>query len=261
MIRRRLYVEVRVSKLATWSRRIAVFALPVVLLAIAMHRLSLIEYKVAVAILLAGFAVATIALLVAFGAFIVIWNEGLRGLGRALGAAAIGLVIVGWPLVTLARSATLPLIADITTDYNDPPQFVAVAQVRPRGSNPVRYAGAAIAREQRLAYAGVKPFEIEANPDEVFNIAMSIVEKRGWRVLDSVSPRGGERDGRIEAVALTPVMGFREDIVIRVRTSDKGVRLDMRSASRYGEHDFGSNAARIESFMADFADTRRRLMH
>jgi uncharacterized protein (DUF1499 family) len=90
---------------------------------------------------------------------------------------------------------------------------------------------------------------------------MSIVEKRGWRVLDSVSPRGGERDGRIEAVALTPVMGFREDVVIRVRTSDKGVRIDMRSASRYGEHDFGSNAARIESFMADFADTRRRLMH
>jgi uncharacterized protein (DUF1499 family) len=56
-------------------------------------------------------------------------------------------------------------------------------------------------------------------------------------------------------------MGFREDVVIRVRTSDKGVRLDMRSASRYGEHDFGSNAARIERFMADFADARRRLMN
>ena len=89
---------------------------------------------------------------------------------------------------------------------------------------------------------------------------MSIVERRGWRVLDNVSPRGGERDGRIEAVARTLVMGFREDISIRVRTADKGVRIDMRSASRYGRHDFGSNARRIESFLAEFADTRRRAM-
>jgi uncharacterized protein (DUF1499 family) len=260
MIRRRLYVEVRVSQLATWSRRIAIFSLPVVLLAIAMHRLSLVEYRVAVIALLSGFAVAALALAVAIGAFVAIWNEGLRGLGRAFTAATIGILIIGWPLVTLARSATLPMIADITTDYNDPPQFVAVAQARPRGSNPVRYPGAAYARLQREAYPGVKPFEVEANPDEVFNMIMGIVDKRGWRVLDNVSPRGGERDGRVEAVARTLVMGFREDIVIRVRSGSKGVRIDMRSASRYGEHDFGSNARRIEQFFADFADTRRRSM-
>jgi uncharacterized protein (DUF1499 family) len=154
----------------------------------------------------------------------------------------------------------LPAIADITTDVNDPPQFVAVAQARPRGSNPVRYS-TENAREQHSAYPGVKAFDVEANPDEIFNMIMGIVEKRGWRVLDNVSPRGGERDGRIEAVARTLIMGFREDIVIRVRSSDKGVRIDMRSASRYGDRDFGSNARRIESFMADFADTRRRSMH
>lgn len=260
MIRRRLYVEVRVSKLATWSRRIAVFAIPVVLIAIAMHRMSRVEYDVAITTLLAGYAVAALALLVAICAFVAIWNEGLRGLGRALTAAIIGILIIGWPLVTVGRSATLPTIADITTDVNDPPQFVAVAQARPRGSNPVRYP-IENARLQHSAYPGVKAFDVEANPDEIFNMIMGIVEKRGWRVLDNVSPRGGERDGRIEAVARTLIMGFREDIVIRVRSSDKGVRIDMRSASRYGDRDFGSNARRIESFMADFADTRRRSMH
>src|SRR5690606_5182874 len=126
---------------------------------------------------------------------------------------------------------------------------------------PVRYPGIKTARLQHEAYPGVKAFEVEANPDEVFNIAMAIVEQRGWRVLDRVSPRGGERDGRIEAVARTPVMGFREDIVIRVRALEKGVRIDMRSASRYGQHDFGSNAHRIEKFFAEFADARRRSMH
>ena len=260
MIRRRLYVEVRVSKLATWSRWIAIFSLPVVAIAIFLHRLGMVEYSVAYATLVAGFAVALLGLIVAVAAFIVIWNEGLRGLGRAITATAIGLVLVGWPVVELARGTTLPAIVDITTDFSDPPRFVAVASARPHGANPIAYPDGEVARLQRAAYPGVKPFEIEANPDEVFNMLMSIVERRGWRVLDNVSPRGGERDGRIEAVARTLVMGFREDISIRVRTVDKGVRIDMRSASRYGQHDFGSNARRIEGFMAEFADTRRKAM-
>ncbi|HXY90132.1 MAG TPA: DUF1499 domain-containing protein [Xanthobacteraceae bacterium] len=260
MIRRRLYVEVRVSKLATWSRWIAIFSLPVVAIAILLHRLGMVEYSVAYATLVAGFAVALLGLIVAVAAFIVIWNEGLRGLGRAITATAIGLVLVGWPAVELTRGTTLPAIVDITTDFSDPPRFVAVASARPHGANPIAYPDGEVARLQRAAYPGVKPFEIEANPDEVFNMLMSIVERRGWRVLDNVSPRGGERDGRIEAVARTLVMGFREDISIRVRTVDKGVRIDMRSASRYGQHDFGSNARRIEGFMAEFADTRRKAM-
>ncbi|HLL28024.1 MAG TPA: DUF1499 domain-containing protein [Xanthobacteraceae bacterium] len=260
MIRRRLYVEVRVSRLATWSQRIAIFALPVVALAILLHRVGLVEYAVAYTTLVAGFAVALVGLIVAIAAFVVIWNEGLRGLGRATTATVICLLLVGWPAVEFARSATLPAITDITTDFSDPPRFVAVASARPHGANPIAYPGGDAERLQRAAYPGVKSFEIEANPDEVFNMLMSIVERRGWRVLDNVSPRGGERDGRIEAVARTLVMGFREDISIRVRTVDKGVRIDMRSASRYGQHDFGSNARRIESFMAEFADTRRKAM-
>jgi hypothetical protein len=261
MIRRRLYVEVRESKLALWSRRIVIFALPVVVLAIVLHRLGLVEYQVAYATLIAGFGVAAFGLLVAMAAFISIWNEGLRGLSRAITAAIIGIALVGWPVVVLARSVSLPAITDVSTDFNDPPRFVAVAQARPRDANPTKYPGLEVARLQHEAYPGVKAFEVEANPDEIFNIVMSIVEHRGWRVLDRVSPRGGERDGRIEAVARTLVMGFREDISIRVRAVDKGVRVDMRSASRYGQHDFGSNARRIESFFAEFADARRRSMH
>ena len=93
---------------------------------------------------------------------------------------------------------------------------------------------------------------------EAFNIALGLVEKRGWRVLDSVTPRGGQREGRIEAVALTPIMGFREDVSIRIRSSGGMVKVDMRSASRYGDHDFGNNARRIESFFSDFVATLRQ---
>lgn len=258
MIRRQLYVEVRVSRLAILSRRVAVFSLPVVLLAIVMHRFGLVEYQAAFAILVAGLGVALLGVVLALFAFAVIWREGLRGLDRALAACAIGVLVLGLPAFDLARGATLPAISDITTDPADPPGFSAIASARARGANPVAYPGPATAALQRAAYPGVRALELEASPDEVFNQALAVVEQRGWRVLDSIPPRGGERDGRIEAVARSLIMGFREDVAIRVRTTSNGVRIDMRSASRYGARDLGSNARRITTFFADFMDVRRR---
>ncbi|MEX0589528.1 MAG: DUF1499 domain-containing protein [Xanthobacteraceae bacterium] len=258
MIRRRLYTEVRVTWLATLSRRIAIFSIPAIILAIGLHRLGLVEYEVAYITLVAGLAVALLGVLIAVAAFVVIWNEGLRGLGRALAALLIGVAVLAWPAFEFVRGVTLPAISDVTTDPSDPPRFLAVASARPSGANLVAYPGEGAAMRQRMAYPGVKPYEVEATPDEVFNAALSLVERRGWRVLDSVTPRGGQREGRIEAVALTLIMGFREDVAIRIRTAGSGVRIDMRSASRYGSHDLGSNARRIETFLSELIDARRR---
>src|SRR5436305_587077 len=58
----------------------------------------------------------------------------------------------------------------------------------------------------------------------------------------------------IEAGARTPIMGFREDIAVRIRRDDDGAKIDVRSASRFGRHDFGSNAARIRSLLEDIDD-------
>jgi uncharacterized protein (DUF1499 family) len=252
MIRRHLYTEVRITWLATLARRLAIFALPVIAVSIGLHRLGLVEYEVAYVTLTAGIAVAALAAIVAVAAFVVIWNEGLRGLGRAIAAFIIGIAVLAWPMFEVVRSSTLPSIADITTDPSDPPRFSAIASARRSSANPVAYPGEEAAMRQRAAYPGVQPLEIDANPDTAFNIALGLVEKRGWRVLDSVTPRGGQRDGRIEAVALSPIMGFREDVSIRLRSSGGMVKVDMRSGSRYGDHDFGANARRIERFLADF---------
>ncbi len=81
--------------------------------------------------------------------------------------------------------------------------------------------------------------------------------RAGVRVLYNIGP-APNRDGVIEAVARTAIMGFREDISIRVRKAGNIVRVDLRSASRYGQRDFGTNARRIESFLALLADARRR---
>ena len=64
----------------------------------------------------------------------------------------------------------------------------------------------------------------------------------------------GRRDAIIEATARTPIMGFRDDVVIRVSATADGARVDMRSASRYGLYDFGANATRVRSLLEDLDD-------
>ena len=46
--------------------------------------------------------------------------------------------------------------------------------------------------------------------------------------------RAGRREALIEAVARTLIMGFRDDVVVRVTPLGTGTRIDIRSASRYG---------------------------
>ena len=41
-----------------------------------------------------------------------------------------------------------------------------------------------------------------------------------------------------------------DDVVIRLTELDQGVQVDMRSASRLGASDVGTNAARIEEFLS-----------
>ena len=49
-------------------------------------------------------------------------------------------------------------------------------------------------------------------------------------------------------------MGFRDDVVVRIRPDGSGSRIDVRSSSRYGTFDFGSNAQRIRALIEDIDD-------
>jgi uncharacterized protein (DUF1499 family) len=91
-------------------------------------------------------------------------------------------------------------------------------------------------------------------PTLAYDIAIALVIKRKWHVVDARPPAAGRREAVIEAVARTPIMGFRDDVVIRVSAVGAGARVDMRSASRYGLHDFGANASRVRSLLEDIDD-------
>src|SRR5262249_17828699 len=113
------------------------------------------------------------------------------------------------------------------------------------------------AEQQRTAYPDVGPLGTNATAESAYNAVLAVVNKRRWRVVDARPPQAGRREGRIEAVARTPIMGFRDDVVVRVRAETDGARIDARSSSRYGEHDFGTNASRIRGLMNDVEDAIR----
>jgi hypothetical protein len=254
MVRRRV-IEEPVSRLASWSLRLALFSLVATFMALIVVRSGALDLVPALSTLAGALVLAAVAILLAFGAGIVIWREGLGGLRQALLAALIGIALIGYPAYLGARAYQLPAIYDITTDPIDPPQFDAIARLRPRDANPIAYQGLYAAELQHAAYPDLDPEDTTTSPQEAFDVAMKIIVKRKWRVVDARPPRGPAggppADGIIEAVARSLILGFPEDVVVRIRATNDGSRIDVRSASRYGRGDLGSNAARVRDLITD----------
>jgi uncharacterized protein (DUF1499 family) len=192
---------------------------------------------------------SVLGIVLAFGAFIVVWKDGIDGVGYAFAAIGIGVALLAYPGFLGYRAYKLPMINDITTDPIDPPRFDVLARLRPRDT--VAYAGLYAAELQRKAYPDIEPLSISAAPKAAYDTTMTVIARRKWRVVVDRPPQPGRRDGLIEAVARTPIMGFREDVSIRIRPDDDGSKIDVRSASRYVRHDFGGNASRIRSLLED----------
>ncbi|HWM47386.1 MAG TPA: DUF1499 domain-containing protein [Xanthobacteraceae bacterium] len=248
MARRRIAEKPR-SRLAVWARRLAVFALPVAALAVVFERTGMFEIFPVLATFGASLVLALLAILLALAALASIWVTGRSGAGHAMLALVLGLLLLAYPSYLGLKGLRLPEIHDVTTDPYDPPRFEAVARLRTREANPVAYGGLSIYQLQRIAYPDVEPLEVNATPQQAYDAALAVVTKRKWRIVDARAPQPNRREGRIEAIALSPIMGFRDDVVIRVRISGGGSRIDIRSASRYGWHDFGTNASRVTSLL------------
>jgi uncharacterized protein (DUF1499 family) len=156
---------------------------------------------------------------------------------------ALGVIAVPWSMRRVARS--VPPIHDITTDTENPPQFVAVLPLRTGASNPPEYPGEAVAAQQRRAYPEVQPLLMAIPPAEALVRAEHSARRMGWELVavDSAALR-------VEAVARTRWFGFRDDVVVRITPDVSGSRVDVRSKSRVGRSDVGANARRIRSFMA-----------
>ena len=246
------YQSEPVSSLASWARNLAVFSVVAVVASIFIVRFGFLEMKPALATLFGALACAALSILVGLAAFAAIWQNGSRGMGRILMAFLINAIVLAYPAYLALQYRKLPPIYDITTDPIDPPRFEALARLRTgEGTNPAVYAGLYSAEQQRLAYPDIETVELEVPVQRAYELALQLVTKRKWLVIDERSPQPPRRIGRIEAVARTPIMGFREDISIRVTPDGEDSRVDIRSASRYFDSDLGSNAARVSRLIDD----------
>lgn len=167
-------------------------------------------------------------------------------------ALLLGLVVVAIPIGVRQIAASKPFIHDITTDLADPPAFVAIAPLRADAPNPPEYAGEAVAEQQRNGYPDLGPAVFDLPTAPVFEAAVATVDALGWDRVAAVA-----EDGRIEATDTTFWYGFKDDVVIRIRRTTEGTRVDLRSKSRVGGSDLGKNAQRIEAFL-DALEARLR---
>lgn len=167
----------------------------------------------------------------------------LAGLGLLLGAGLLGL-----PASQMYRARGVPPIHDITTDPNDPPSFEAVLPLRANAPNTVDYGGPEVAAQQRNAYPDIGPVTLSVPPAQAFERALAAVRAMGWDPVASDSSAG-----RIEATDTTFWFGFKDDVVVRVRPANGGSRIDVRSLSRVGRGDVGTNARRIRAYLREIA--------
>ena len=236
-------LRLRLAKLLLW---ISVIALLMIIAPGPGYRMEWLDLQAAFTLLRAGgmtgIAVALLALVLLLFAFRAPQQRmriaTISSLAILLGAIA-ATIPYGWQVT----AQSVPPIHDITTDTEDPPVFVDIAPLRADAPNPAEYAGEETAQQQREAYPDLETLTLDADVTRVIDASTAVAETMDWELI---AVDAGE--GRLEATATTQWFGFQDDVVIRVRATDEGSELDIRSKSRVGRSDVGKNAERIRAF-------------
>lgn len=236
-----------------WSRwlvRIQLLLLGTIFVAALALRLDLLHFRPVFEVFkLAGLGALGVALA---SMLVFIWGLVKRQPGTrtaALWAVVLGVLPVAVPLLTVGKSNfAVPPIHDITTDPGNPPQYRAVLSLRGEGDNSAEYGGEQVAAQQREAdiYADILPLELDQPVANVTAMAAEVAKDLGWRIVAR-----DDDAGHLEAVDRTPLLGFRDDVVVRVTAQNSGSRVDVRSSSRVGISDLGANAERIRHFLTE----------
>ena len=235
---------------ATWARRVALFFLQLLILTVLLHRFAGLATPAALNLLTVSVVGLFIAVLIAVGALVRIWIGGEIGASQAIVAILIAAAGLALPAFYGAQYFMLPPLTAIETSPSEPLHFKALATARPADANAIEDLDEIEIEEQAEAYPDIRPMALERSAVEVFNLVQEAVRRLGWTVAIS-EPPGNDGIGRIEATDRTLIMGFTDDVLVQVKGNDAQAQIDVRSVSRYGEHDLGSNAARVRTLFAE----------
>lgn len=179
------------------------------------------------------------------------------GLGRDRNLIVVAMVLGLLPFAIvgpqMGAAGAVPPIHDITTDVDNPPAFVALADIRKAAPNGIEYGSENMSAEELAektleGYPDLAPLMTPLDPQAALSRAQATLTSMG---LDIVSVDADA--GMIEATATTFWFGFKDDMIVRVvGNAEGGSRVDLRSMSRVGQSDIGANAARIMKFVESF---------
>lgn len=97
---------------------------------------------------------------------------------------------------------------------------------------------------QRAGYPDIAPITLPSPREQVFDRALAAAQEQEWQIVTA-----DKSTGRIEATDTTSWFGFKDDIAIRLTAWGSGTRVDVRSVSRVGRNDTGTNARRIRRYL------------
>lgn len=239
------------SRPAYRSLWLVALALQLIVLAVLLHRFAGLPTPVALNLIVVGLSGALIAVLMSLWSLADIWRTGRSGTTAASATLVLAGVLFLWPAYLAGEAVSSPMLSDVTTDAAEPPSFVGLASARGYGANSLTYAAGLYASVQQQAYPDIGPVITPRPVTEAFAIAREVVKKAGLDIAVEEAPGKSGSAGHIEASETTLVMGFVDDIAIRVAGDERFSRIDLRSQSRYGLHDLGRNAQRVRMLIKD----------
>lgn len=210
------------------------------------YRLGLWGFKTGITLVKCAGYISVAALVVCLVG-LALWQVQVfaQGMIPALVGLVIGGCVLGLTLKWKHNLASVPYIHDITTDTENPPLFVAVLPLRAGAENPAEYGGPELAKQQKVGYPDLQPGSASRAPDKAYPEALQAAKDMGWKIVAS-----DPKSLRIEATDTTCWFGFKDDVVVRLSPTSTGSRIDVRSVSRVGKSDVGTNARRIKAYLA-----------
>lgn len=137
-----------------------------------------------------------------------------------------------------------PPINDVTTNLQKPPDFFALQAES--GVDPSTMVYPDRFRDiQRKRFPYLAPVVFAMNPESLYAAALGVARNdMGWTIV-------AEDQGqfRFQAIATTPTLHHKDDVVVSISGDEKQSVLDIRSRSRGGNSDLGAHHERIKAFI------------
>lgn len=276
-MRRSRYIEAR-TRAGQFSLPLAWFGLLVAAAGVLVARYGSVGPQPVLAIIGAGWVISALALGLAIVGVIAVWREGLRGAASAFSGLLIACLALLWPLSIGVQIWRAPGLAEITTDTQSPPEFLAASQAMAakilcnRTGPSDRFAAAPNQDAAPVALFRLNPLcakdgllltsppanqralqdrgqihalslFLDQPPAEALKAVEIAARALGWSIVAVASTPDGV--GQVDAVAKSDLLRFPQFVAARVRPTADGSQLDVRVVSAFGQVSPGASLRRI----------------